>query len=80
MLPSWRKVVEHAVSVAKGLSAVQGTYKKQLIHDTREFGMNIRAFRKDFENNGPMIPGIKALLALEKPKKFEEELVTRTSV
>ena len=42
--------------------------------------MNIRAFRKDFENNGPMIPGIKALLALEKPKKFEEELVTRTSV
>ena len=41
----------------KGLSAVQGTYKKQqqLIHDTREFGMNIRTFRKDFETNGPML-------------------------
>ena len=25
LLPSWRKVVEHADSVAKGLSAVQGT-------------------------------------------------------
>jgi dynein heavy chain len=49
MMLTWRKVVEHADSVTDGLSAVQGTYKKQLIWDIREFGMDIRAFRKDFE-------------------------------
>jgi dynein heavy chain len=77
MLVAWRKVVEHADAIAKGLSAVQGTYKKQLIWDIREFGLDIRAFRKDFENNGPMIPGIKPQVALDKLKKFKDELNTR---
>jgi hypothetical protein len=45
-MTSWGKVVEHAESVAHSLSAVQGTYKKQLIWDIREFGMDIRGFRR----------------------------------
>lgn len=77
MLVAWRKVVEHADAIAKGLGAVQGTYKKQLIWDIREFGLHIRAFRKDFESQGPMIPGIKPQVALEKLKKFKDELNTR---
>jgi hypothetical protein len=36
--------------------------------------MDIRVFRKNIDNNGPMVPGIKAVLALEKLKKFKEEL------
>ena len=77
MMATWRKVIEHADSVTDGLSAVQGTYKKQLIWDIRDFGMDIRAFRKDFEHYGPMVPGIKPQLALEKLKKYKEELVAR---
>lgn len=46
MMATWRKVVEHADSVTDSLSAVQGIYKKQLIWDIREFGMDIRLFRK----------------------------------
>lgn len=49
MMSTWRKVIEHADGVTDSLSAVQGIYKKQLIWDIREFGMDIRAFRKDFE-------------------------------
>lgn len=77
MLVAWRRVVEHADAVANSLSAVQGTYKKQLIWDIREFGMDIRNFRKDFETNGPMQPGIKPAAAVEKLKKFKDELLTR---
>eukprot|EP01038_Epipyxis_sp_PR26KG_P006437 gene6437-8857_t len=77
MIISWRKVVEHADRVASSLSAVQGTYKTQLVKDIREFGLDIRTFRKDFESHGPMLPGIKPNVALEKLKKFKDELVSR---
>ncbi len=77
MLTTWRKVVEHADSVANSLAALQGTYKKQLIWDIREFGLDIRAFRKEFEANGPLVPGIKPAVALDKLKKFKDELGTR---
>jgi dynein heavy chain len=77
MIVTWKKVVEHAEGVANSLSAVQGTYKKQLMWDIREFGMDIRSYRKDFETNGPMVPGIKSTVAVEKLKKFKDELVIR---
>jgi dynein heavy chain len=77
MMGSWRKVVEHADSVAQGLSALQGTYKKQLVWDIREFGLDVRAFRKDFEANGPLLPGIKSQIGLDKLKKYKDELVSR---
>jgi dynein heavy chain len=77
MLTAWRKVVEHADSVAQGLSALQGTYKKQLVWDIREFGLDVRAFRKDFEENGPLVPGMKAQVGFDKLKKYKDELVSR---
>ena len=77
ILTTWTKVVEHAEAVANSLSAVQGTYKKQLIWDIREFGMDVRNFRKDFEENGPMLEGIKPSVAVERLKKFKDELSLR---
>jgi dynein heavy chain len=77
MITSWGKVVEHAESLANSLSAVQGTYKMQLVRDIREFTMDIRSLRKDFEENGPLIPGIKPALAVDKLKKYKDELVVR---
>lgn len=77
MMVNWRKVVEHADSVANGLSALQGTYMKQLVWDIREFGLDVRAFRKDFEANGPLIPGIKPQVALDKLRKYKDECASR---
>ena len=77
ILISWGKVVEHAESVAHSLSAVQGTYKKQLIWDIRDFGMDVRSFRRDFEENGPMTTGLRPAQAVEKMKKFKDELMIR---
>jgi dynein heavy chain len=77
MLVNWRKVVEHADSVANGLAALQGKYMKQLMWDIREFGLDVRAFRKDFEVNGPMLPGIKPQVAVDRLRKFKDELSSR---
>ena len=77
MMVAWRRVVEHADHIAKGLSAVQGTYKKQLVWDIREFGMDIRNFRKDFEANGPLVPGITPTAGVERVKRFKDELGSR---
>jgi dynein heavy chain len=77
ILGAWKKVVEHAEMIADSLSAVQGTYKKQLIWDIKDFGMDCKAFRKEFEDHGPIVPGIKPQLAVEKLKKFKDELANR---
>ena len=77
IMSTWKKVVEHADSVTDALSAVQGTYKKQLLWDIREFGLDIRSFRKEFESQGPMVPGIKPQVAIDRLKKFKDELATR---
>lgn len=66
--------------MAHSLSAVQGTYKKQLIWDIREFGMDIRHFRRDFEENGPMTTGIRPAQAVERMKKFKDELMIRLDI
>jgi dynein heavy chain, axonemal len=74
---SWRKVVEQAENVTSNLSAVQGKYKAELIKDIREFGIDVRNFRKVFEESGPLVAGIKPLVAIERLKKFKDELALR---
>ena len=73
----WRKLIEYAEFVADNLSSIQGVYKKQLIWDIREFAIDVRGMRKDFEANGPMLPGIAAPVAVERLKKFKDELTLR---
>jgi len=74
---AWRKVIENADSVNNALIALQGDYKKQLVWDIRDFTMDIRQLRKDFENNGPLKPGIQPDKAVEMLKKFKGELDSR---
>ena len=77
ILAVWGKVVDHAEAVGLSLSAVQGTYKKRLIWDIRDFGMDVRSFRRDFEENGPMTISLRPAQAVEKMKKFKDELMIR---
>lgn len=74
---TWRKLVEYAEFVTDNLSAIQGVYKKQLIWDIREFSIDTKSMRKDFETNGPMQPGIQPSMAVEKLKRFKEEVAIR---
>eukprot|EP01042_Synura_sphagnicola_P000006 gene6-7_t len=77
MRSCWRRLVDYAEQVTDNLSSIQGEYKKQLVWVIREFSVDVRTMRKDFEENGPMIPDIPALVAVEKLKKYKEELAQR---
>ena len=74
---SWRKLVDYAEIVADKLSAIQGIYKKQLIHDVKEFSQDAREFRADFEENGPMVQGITPEEAVERLTRFRDQLQLR---
>ena len=77
MRPSWRKLVDMAEGIADTLSQIQGQYKKQLILDVREFVADCRSFRSDFEDNGPQQPGIPPQEAVERLRRYKDELGIR---
>lgn len=77
MRPSWRKLVDLAEKIAEKLSKIQGQYKKQLVLDVREFVTDCKQFRVDFEANGPQQPGITPVEAVERLRRYKDELQVR---
>lgn len=75
--PSWRKLVDLAEAVADQLSSIQGKYKKQLVADVRDFTADCKQFRGDFEANGPQQPGIPPAEAVERLRRYKDELHVR---
>ena len=74
---SWRKLVDYAEDVTDNLSDVQGTFKKKLIKDVREFQIDVVRFRVGYVANGPMVSGLKPSEAVERLKRFNDELMLR---
>ena len=70
-------MVDVAEEVADALSAIQGIYKKQLLHDVKDFVKDVKEFRADFEKNGPMVPDIAPDEAVERLGRFKDQLTTR---
>ena len=77
MRATWRKLIDLADSVTTNLGAIQGTYKKQLVWDIKDFTIDIRSFGKDYRENGPTVMSIKPNVAVERLKKFKAELIIR---
>ncbi|OQS05067.1 dynein heavy chain, outer arm [Thraustotheca clavata] len=74
---TWRKLVDYAEEVTDNLSEVQGKFKKQLTKDVKEFQSDVVQFRTDYNNNGPMVSGIKPTEAVERLARFKEMLALR---
>lgn len=74
---TWRKLVEFAETITDNLSLVQGVYKKKLLTDTREFRADVKQFRQDFDEDGPMQQGIDPMEAVERLRRFKEDLAVR---
>jgi len=77
MHKEWGKLVDYAEDVTDKLAEIQFKYKKQLISDVKEFRVDAAAFRKDFEENGPVSVGISPMEAVEKLAIFKESLSMR---
>ena len=74
MSSAWRRLVEYADEVTAKLSSIQGTYKRALVNDIRDFCIDIKALREDFEDHGPLQPALKAKTAIDLLRRFKDLL------
>ena len=74
---SWRKLVEVAEHRSDDLSQIQGGFKTQLVTDVREFFGDVMSFRVSFVSEGPMVAAIKPKEAVERLRRFKNELDIR---
>ena len=51
---------------------MQVGFKRDLIKEGRTFVQDAQAFRRDWEANGPMVPGLDPMEAVDRLKKFQQ--------
>lgn len=74
---NWKKLVTQAETIRNELQERQAKFKRDLILGVRLLILDVKEFRKDFEKNGPMVPGIPPKEALDRLKRFSEEYGVR---
>jgi hypothetical protein len=60
------------VSVSDNLSKLQVGFKRDLIREVKVFVIDAVAFREDWEKNGPAVPGLIPVQAVDRLKKFTQ--------
>ena len=56
---------------AHNVRHVQVGFKRELIKEVRLFVLDAQEFRQDWEANGPMVPGLDPMDAVDRLKKFQ---------
>lgn len=52
-------------------------FKRDLVKEVQAFVQDAQAFRKDWEANGPMVPGLEPMEAVDRLKKFQQMFEVR---
>ena len=68
---TWGKMNVLAVSVGENLQRLQAGFKRELLKEVKLFIVDVAEFRADWDANGPMVPGIKPLDAVERLKNYK---------
>jgi hypothetical protein len=58
----------------------QAGFKRDLIKEVHAFVADAQAFRRDWEANGPMVPGLDPMEAVDRLKKFQQMFEVRFCV
>ena len=72
MRSTWRKLVLKSMDVMDKLRDASGGFRTNLNKGISEFKIDLERFRNDFENFGPIVPGISPSVAMERLKRFRE--------
>jgi len=73
----WGNLVSQAVTIRNDLQGEQAQFKKNLVQGVNVLIDDVKAFRKNFEENGPMVPGIEPKEALNRLRMFSDEYSIR---
>eukprot|EP00217_Crustomastix_stigmatica_P013603 CAMPEP_0183798542 /NCGR_PEP_ID=MMETSP0803_2-20130417/19119_1 /TAXON_ID=195967 /ORGANISM="Crustomastix stigmata, Strain CCMP3273" /LENGTH=4519 /DNA_ID=CAMNT_0026043227 /DNA_START=42 /DNA_END=13598 /DNA_ORIENTATION=- len=69
--PFWDKLRKLASDVSDSLARLQGEKKKELLKDVKQFTAEAKSFRSDWEANGPMVPGLDPMDAVNRLKAMQ---------
>ena len=67
----WNKMCKKALEKEDKLKLLQPGYRSRLIRDVRDFEVEVKSFRNDFTENGPIVPGLDPDDAMERLKRFQ---------
>jgi dynein heavy chain len=73
----WSKMKSLAVNVTDNLSRLQVGFKRELIKEVKLFVVDAVSFRMDWETNGPVVPGLDPMEAVDRLKKFQQMFEVR---
>ena len=73
----WKKLVEISETKRNELHTQQAGFKKTLIEGIKHLIVDVKDLRKNFEETGPMVPGIAPKEALNRLRIFSEEYQVR---
>jgi len=73
----WDKMKKLAESVAENLSRLQVGFKRELIKEVKVFVVDAAEFGKDWDANGPSVPGLDPMEAVQRLKKFQTTFAVR---
>ena len=74
---SWKSVRSAAMIATDKLSELQGTFKTELLENVKNFVEDVKEFRKDLVENGPMVPGFPPMEAAERLNKYKRLFAER---
>ncbi|MEW5318622.1 MAG: hypothetical protein WDW38_009830 [Sanguina aurantia] len=73
----WKKLRKLATEVSDNLTRLQVGFKRELIKEVKAFVVDAQMFRRDWEVNGPMVPGLDPMEAVDRLRKFQQMFEVR---
>ena len=74
---NWKKLLRLSETRTEELSKQQGTFKRTLLKDIKDFKVDVESFKNDFVKNGPMVDGLDPNEAVDRLNRFKEEFKIR---
>lgn len=68
----WKKLRKLATDVSDNLTRLQVGFKRELIKEVKAFVVDAEMFRRDWTANGPMVPGLDPMEAVDRLRKFQQ--------
>ena len=73
----WTKMKNLALGISDNLSRLQVGFKRELIREVKAFVVDAVEFRADWDANGPAVPGLDPIEAVDRLKKFTQMFEVR---
>eukprot|EP00955_Chlamydomonas_euryale_P103513 365498-Chlamydomonas_euryale.AAC.1 len=68
----WKKLRKLSTDVTDNLTRLQVGFKRELIKEVRAFVSDAQVYRRDWEQQGPMVPGLDPMEAVDRLRKFQQ--------